>query len=161
LGFVVPQAVSANYLHGDKLIAPGSPLELPGRRLKWYSVAARDLPVEPEIDAAARAFLAETELDGVSALGFVVLHRCGPDFYFLIVCSWQGNNEIWESVYAKDKDDTGFRNWPRPGAHIPTFCVWEMGAVAHESRAWRRYLMSGRNEPAVTAWLADQYAGEI
>jgi hypothetical protein len=106
-------------------------------------------------------FLAETELDGVSALGFVVLHRCGPDFYFLIVCSWQGNNEIWESVYAKDKDDTGFRNWPRPGAHIPTFCVWEMGAVAHESRAWRRYLMSGRDEPAATAWLADQYAGEI
>jgi hypothetical protein len=135
LGFVVPQAVSATYLHRDKLVAPGSPLELPGRRLKWYSVAAHDLPVEPEIDAAARAFLVETELDGLSALGFVVLHRCGPDFYFLIVCSWQGNNEIWESVYAKDKDDTGFRNWSRPGAHISTFCVWEMGAVAHESRA--------------------------
>ncbi|HEX3653819.1 MAG TPA: hypothetical protein VHU18_13450 [Rhizomicrobium sp.] len=107
-------------------------LQLP--RLKWYCVAAPDQPVPPEIEAMARSVPAETDLQSVSAFGFVVLHRCGSDFYFLIVCSWQGNNEIWETVYAKDKVDSGFRDWPRPGAHVPTFCIREMGAVAHESR---------------------------
>jgi hypothetical protein len=62
-------------------------LQLP--RLKWYCVAAPDQPVPPEIEAMARSVPAETDLQSVSAFGFVVLHRCGSDFYFLIVCSWQ------------------------------------------------------------------------
>ncbi|MGH7936717.1 MAG: hypothetical protein ACREF8_06885, partial [Chthoniobacterales bacterium] len=35
-------------------------------------------------------------------LGFVILHRCGSDFYFLIVSTWRGNNEVWEAVFYKD-----------------------------------------------------------
>jgi len=100
--------------------------------------------VPREIETLARAFLSKTKLEGVNEFGFVVLHRCGPDFYFLIVCSWRGNNEIWESVYARDNNDAGFRDWPRPGPHLPTYCVWETGAVAHESRAWRRYHVGAR-----------------
>ena len=157
----VPAAVSAAYVHRDKLVSPGPRLELKGRQLKWYQVAMPDLPVPAGIEAMARDFLARAKLEGVGPLGFVVLHRCGPDFYFLIVCSWQGNNEIWETVFAKDRDDANFRDWPRPGAHLPTFCVWEMGAVAHESAAWRRFLLSKRDQAARTAWLVDQYEGEI
>jgi hypothetical protein len=160
LGVAMPKAVAATYLHRDKPVTPAPVLALSKRRLKWYRVAAPELPVPPEIDAMARAFLAKADLEDVSEFGFVVLHRCGPDFYFLIICSWRGNNEIWETVYAKDKDDANFRGWPRLGPHLPTYCVWEMGAVAHESRAWRRYLMSARDEPAASAWLADQYEGE-
>lgn len=157
----VPESVSADYVHGDKQVTPGPALTLGSRRLKWYAVGTADRPVPAEFDAMARAFLARTELGELSDLGFVVLHRCGPDFYFLIACSWRGNNEIWESVYAKARDDPSFRDWPRSVAHLPTFCVWEMGAVAHESRAWRRYLLSKRDAAAREAWLGDRYQGTI
>ena len=34
----------------------------------------------------------------------VVLHRCGSDFYFLIVCTWRNENELWQTVWYKDGD---------------------------------------------------------
>jgi len=155
------ESVAAAYLHRDKLVSPGPVFETGGRRFKLYDVTVPELPVPDAVETMARTFLGRADLSQASDLGFVVLHRCGADFYFLIVCSWRGNNEIWESVYAKDKDDLSFRDWPRPGAHLPTFCVWEMGAVTHESQAWRRYLLSKRDGAARAAWLEDQYAGPI
>ena len=75
-------------------------------------------------------------------LGFVILHRCGESFYFLLVCTWRNENELWETVWAKTgDDDVFFRPWPAEGAHRPTFCVWELGAVCHEREAWTRYLL--------------------
>jgi hypothetical protein len=154
-------SVSPDYSHRAKRVVPGPALRLGERRFKWYDVEAPDLPVPQETRDLARRFLERVSLERVSDLGFVVLHRCGSDFHFLIVCSWQGNNEIWESVYALDRGDRDFREWPRPGPHVPTFCVWEMGAVAHESAAWQRYLYSARDDAAREAWTSDQYAGSI
>ena len=66
----------------------------------------------------------------------MILHRCGEAFYFLLVSTWQNDNELWETVWAKNgSDDLGFRPWPLDGTHRPTFCVWELGAVWHEQRA--------------------------
>jgi hypothetical protein len=157
----VPDAFSAGYVHKSKQVRPRPVLAAAGRQLKWYDIAVAEVP--ERIHQMARVCL-ERELGGLDQLGplgFVVLHRCGEDFYFLIACSWRGNNEIWETVFAKDADDADFRDFPRPGPHIPTFCVWEMGAVAHESLAWSRFLRSGRDSAAVTAWLVDQYEGAV
>src|SRR5262245_14430295 len=137
----MPVSVEPTYVHRDKWIVPSAILEAGGRRLKWYDIGADDLPVAADIHAMARSFLTRTNLESLGELGFVILHRCGRDFYFLLACSWQGNNEIWESVYAKDAQDADFREFPHPGPHRGTYCVWEMGAVAHESAAWRRYLL--------------------
>src|ERR1700741_45180 len=98
----MPVSADPLYRHGDKQIVPGLLLTTGGRRLKWYDIGTQELPVPAEIHAMARNFLARTNLEQLSELGFPLLHRCGPDFYFLLACSWQGNNEIWESVYAKD-----------------------------------------------------------
>jgi len=155
------QSVSTDYVHGSKTVTPRPRFEVQGGQFKWYDVSTAEKPVPEAIGSKARDFLSRTDLDGASELGFVVLHRCGADFYFLIVCSWCGNNEIWETVFAIDKGDDGFRDWPRPGSHLPTFCVWEMGAVAHESLAWSRYLRSARDEAAREAWMADQYEGLV
>lgn len=155
------ESVDPSYRHGDKAVAARPVLAAGARRLKWYDIAADDLPVPKEVHAMARDFLAGADLSQLGELGFVILHRCGADFYFLIVCSWRGNNEIWESVHAKDAGDAGFREFPHPGPHRGTYCVWEMGAVAHESQAWRRYLMSKRDDTAREAWLRDQYEGVI
>jgi hypothetical protein len=155
------ESVAQNYVHYDKLIAPRPLLTLGARRLKWYDIAKADRPVPAEIHAMARAFLARQHLYQLSDLGFVILHRCGEGFYFLIACSWRGNQELWESVWAKDENDADFRDWPRPAPHQGTYCVWEMGAVVHEQQAWIRYLRTGRDEKAVKGWLADQYEGPV
>src|SRR5436305_657635 len=90
----------------------------------------------------------------------VVLHRCGNDFYFLIVCTWRNSNEIWQNVLYKDGDAMAdFELFPRDGAHKPTLCVWELVPVWHEQQAWERFLTSSRDESAGEAWLRDLFAG--
>ena len=107
--------------------------------LKWYddrasggAGAADQVGDLARLGLADAARLGELRLGG--ALGFVILHRCGEAFYFLLVSTWQNDNELWETVWAKDGDaDPEFHPWPlEGGTHRPTFCVWELGAVAHE-----------------------------
>jgi hypothetical protein len=52
-----------------------------------------------------------------------------------------------------------FALWPRDGMHKPTFCVWELAPVWHETKSWERFLMSARDEAAAEIWQADVYAG--
>ena len=161
----IPESTSEAYVHRDKFIEPKQSLSFFGRRLKWYDIGAADRPVPGEIHAMARAFLerrgGEGGLNELSDFGFVILHRCGEHFYFLIACSWRGNNEIWETVFARDRDEPDFRDVSRPEPHLPTFCLWELGAICHERRAWRRFLLSERDETAVETWLVDQAEGPV
>ncbi len=119
--------------------------------LKWYDIATPDAPIPAEIGDLARECLVDEIMGGaieLEGLGFVILHRCGEGFYFLLACTWAGNNELWETVWAKDGDaDPTFRPWPLARGHHPTFCVWELGAVWHEQQAWSRFL---RSEPRRT-----------
>ena len=152
--------VGENYQHGKKRSTPGGSMETPGALLKWYSLAPDDRPVPEEIDRLARRYLTKTQLEA-NGLGFVILHRCGSDFYFLIVSTWRGNNEVWETVFYKNGDAMkDFDLWPREGMHKPTFCVWELAPVWHETKSWERFLSSNRDENAARIWLQDLYAGE-
>jgi hypothetical protein len=158
--------VGETYRHHPKLATPQAGIDLPGARLKWYDLARAEAPVPIEIREMARAYLTaeadagRLELDG--DLGFVILHRCGEDFYFLIVNSWRGSNEIWESVYYKQDTATpGFSLFPRENRHKGTFCVWELGAVWPEKQAWVRFLESARDAKAEQAYLDDRFAGPV
>ena len=93
--------VKESYRHTPKWVTPGDPLETEGAILKWYALAPKDEPVPEEIDRLAHDYLARHSLEA-KGLGFVILHRCGSDFYFLIVNTWRGNNEVWETVFYKD-----------------------------------------------------------
>ena len=65
------------------------------------------------------------------------LHRCGKDFYFLIVCTWRNSNELWQTVFYKEWDAMdGFARQPREGAHNAMLCVWELAPLWHEQQAW-------------------------
>jgi hypothetical protein len=157
---------SADYVHRDKFAEPGEAIRLPSAILKWYDLARPETPVAPEVRNLARAFLereciARTpEIAG--GLGFAVLHRCGGDFYFLLVSSWRNENELWESVYAKDNAaQPEFRTFTFAGSHRGTYCVWELGIAWHEQQAWKRYLLSARDSGAKQAYLADLYRGPV
>jgi hypothetical protein len=158
--------VRPDYTHLPKLARPGSMLVLDEAVLKWYDIAPAETPVplgvrELAYDALCRASRSG-ELDFSDDLGFVILHRCGQSFYFLIVSTWRNDNELWEAVWAKGgADEPTFRPWPADGPHRPTFCVWELGAVCHERAAWSRYLRSRRDASARQAYLLDAYGGEV
>ena len=159
-------SVAADYRHIEKIAHAEPSLALGETSLKWYDVAPDDAPVPLAIRAVARRCLRDAaradELGVLGELGFVVLHRCGEDFYFLLVCTWRNENELWETVWAKNgESDVLFRPWPTEGEHRPTFCVWELGTVCHEREAWTRYLLSARDKAAKDAYLHDCYSGAV
>ncbi len=151
--------VKPGYQHGPKQVAPGGPIEKEGIVLKWYELALKEQPVPDKISLLARSYLSRESLEA-KGLGFVILHRCGEDFYFLIVNTWRGNNEVWETVFFKNGDAMpDFAPWPRDELHKPTFCVWELAPVWHEKESWERFLVSPRDDVAAHVWLQDLYAG--
>jgi hypothetical protein len=151
--------VDAGYRHSSKRATPDETLEVSGAVLKWYAVHPEDRAVPEEITELARSYLMKNRLEA-KGLGFVVLHRCGNDFYFLIVNTWRNNNEIWETVFYKQGDAMAdFALWPRDAMHKPTYCVWELVPVWHEQQSWERFLKSSRDVAAAQIWERDRYAG--
>lgn len=153
--------VATSYRHAPKQVTPGLALALLNAVLKWYEVHEAARPVPDAVSVMARATVEAMGLDlSARGFGFVILHRCGEEFYFLLVSTWRNENELWESVYYKDGDAmTSFAPFPQDETHKPTFCVWELAPVWHEKKAWVRFVASVRNEAAAEAWLADQYSG--
>jgi hypothetical protein len=158
--------IRPDYRHREKHVRASESLMLDEALLKWYDVAPPDAPVPGEVRMLARRNLraaVRTEaIDLARDLGFVVLHRCGESFYFLLVCTWRNDNELWVTAWAKDGDgDPEFRPWEVAGTHRPTFCVWELGAVCHERKAWSRFLHSDRDAPAKLAYVRNCYEGPV
>jgi hypothetical protein len=157
-------AVRPDYRHVEKHIRASESLMLDDALLKWYDIAPPDARVPGDVRTLARRNLRAAARSGAIALapdlGFVILHRCGEDFYFLLVCTWRNDNELWVTVWAKDGDrEPEFHPWEVEGTHRPTFCIWELAAVCHERQAWTRYLCSARDEAAKLAYLRDSYEG--
>ncbi|MCI0636358.1 MAG: hypothetical protein L0206_20950 [Actinobacteria bacterium] len=158
--------VTPGYVHVEKLVEPAPGLTLGDTVLKWYDIAPDDAPVPLAVRALARRNLRDAvkcgDLALTGELGFVILHRCGESFYFLLVSTWTNENELWETVWARAGDrEVSFGPWPLQGTHRPTFCVWELGAVCHEQRAWSRYLRSARDASARHAYLRDSFDGIV
>ena len=158
-------SVTPEYRHAEKVANPEPSLALDGTTLKWYDVAPDDTPVPLAIRALARRNLRDAAHDrtlgDLGELGFVILHRCGEDFYFLLLCTWRNENELWETVLAKNAEDVFFRPWPTDAAHRPTFCVWELGAVCHEREVWGEYLRSPRDDEARKRYLCSSFEGVV
>jgi hypothetical protein len=151
--------VDAAYRHGPKRAVSRDPIETSRATLKWYDLHRDDAPVPGAIELLARECIAETPLE-VPGMGFVILHRCGTDFYFLIACTWRNSNELWTTVFYKDGDRMdAFALFPRDDTHKPCFCVWELVPVWHETQSWARFIGTTRDAAAAVAWLADRYSG--
>lgn len=105
--------------------------------LKWYSLAVPERAHTDAEIAAAQAFLLGEIAAGTLALahevGFVVQHRIATMDVFY-VCSWNGNNELWETHYFHPLDSGRFEVG-RHGTKFPTFCVWVFAIVHHETRS--------------------------
>lgn len=158
------KSVSNDYSHFAKVVIPGDPIRIDRTMLKWYSIARAEDGVPAEIERQARGFLeniSDEEKTNLGDLGFVILHRCGNEFYFLLLQTWRNNNELWESVYARHSDaEPDFTKFEFTGNHRGTFCVWEMAAVVYEMQAWRRFLHSPREPADISRYLDERFSGE-
>lgn len=150
--------VSPTYRHYDKTIDCHGVTQLTNSRLKWYDIARSDQPVEPGIRDLARDFLSrQITIDGIPSaqeMGFVFLHRCGESFYFLGLCTWRNNNELWKTIFYFDVGKTeDFALHLQDERHKDTFCVWELAVVFHETLAWTTYLLSDRTDHGADTYL--------
>ncbi len=141
--------VSPAYRHYQKRIYGHGVIQPENNRLKWYDITRGRDPIEQSIRDLAQGFLSrQTTLGGIPSaqeLGFVFLHRCGEGFYFLGLCTWRKNNELWKTIFYFDPGKTeDFALFPQNGPHKDTFCVWELAVVSHETLAWTTYLLSDR-----------------
>ncbi len=163
--------VPESYRHYPKHAMPRGVLEIGGAALKLYHLEKAGEPVPPPLAQVARAWL-EAQAGAAfepGDLGFVILHRCGADFHFLLPTIWRGANEAWEAVAYHHGDMAGFERFDpaypvMSGGEIaprPTFCVWELAIVAHEALAWSRFLATARDEAALAAWRADTLETEV
>jgi hypothetical protein len=151
-------------MHYDKIAMPQESILLAGSKLKWYDLFKEGEPVTAKIRSLAASFLQNQDAAGgiseYGEMGFVILHRCGLEFYFLLVSTWRNGNELWESVYAKPSSaENEFSKFELSGTHRATFCVWELAIVWHEQQAWKRFLLSDQSEAAKTAYLLETYRG--
>ncbi|WP_343643227.1 hypothetical protein [Chryseobacterium sp.] len=129
-------------------------------KFKWYDLANDPAEVSQQDIENAQKYIesAEENFKNIDDLGFVIMHRCGKN-YLLLVCTWRNENELWESVYY---DGSGqFEIWDRNKTHLPTYCVWEMGIVYHESQSWKKYLGSGREDKDKETYLNHFFEGEV
>ncbi len=154
---IVMGSVDPSYQHIRKLVEAGAGLSVPGAELKWYDLRRAEAEMGPEAREQARKFVAAEAEAGTLAcddeLGFVILHQVG-DAYLLLVMVWRNENELWETIYFNTGE--GFQRIDFPGVLKGTYCVWELGIVAHEQQAWIRYLFSNRDEKARTEYLHDR-----
>ncbi|WP_328523065.1 hypothetical protein [Kribbella sp. NBC_00359] len=156
--------VPTDWSHIRKESRPSDAQSLPGVYLKWYDVSAPDNAVSKAEQDQARRFLEQETGRGALAfrneLGFVILHRSGAAFHFLIVCVWREVNEIWQVLYVKEAGGT-YHQVPDAGLFRPMQCVWELGPTSHEREAWSNYLLSPRDEASKLAYVEDLHQGAV
>lgn len=159
LGVITP-----SYQHYEKVATPGAGLSLPGAYLKWYEIRRPDVEMPLALIEESRAFLQAEAAGGRlrlnNQLGFVELHHCGS-VAFLLVFTWNNDNEMWLTVYIKDLvNDSALQIFEvADGCHRTICCVWELAPVWHERQAWARYLRSARDAEAKYTYLADHFSG--
>jgi hypothetical protein len=142
------------YRHVEKAAFPTG---LAGN-LKWYDLREehREIPAAVRADAAAGV----AALVGADDVGFVIAHACGTDVTLLLVNRWRNDNELWETVFAQ-KGGASFEPVGDADPTRATFCVWELGIVEFERRAWADLLRSDRDQAALDDYLAATYQGAV
>jgi hypothetical protein len=130
--------VAANYMHRDKFAVPRDGIAAGDSQLKWSNVALPDALLPREIEELARDCLKNVRVAG--EFSFVILHRCGEVFYFLIVSTWCNENELWESVYAKQSaGEPNFRPFTVETSHRGPYACGSLALFGMSNRRGRGF----------------------
>jgi hypothetical protein len=143
------EQVDTGYEHIAKVARPQSSLTLRSTVLMVRDRAEtrrpprhpRARPPEParRVEAAATCGSAATSASDPPSLrrGLLLPPRL----------TWQNENELWETVWAKGSSESFFFRPDRRG-RTARRSAWAIGAVCHERQAWSDYLRSARDATA-------------
>ena len=146
-----------NYQNEPRISIPGEPIITPQLALKWYEmIKPKDGLFNRNQVKKVRDFLEGQinlrDIEVLSGLGFVIL---SGNVDFLNVAVWDKSipyllkNKVYDNYKEVDIRKEG------------AFCMWELGIVAHEARAWKKYLESVRTESDKLSYLADITGGKF
>jgi hypothetical protein len=158
-------AITPGFQHINKLVTAEADHSLPAAYLKRYDIRRHDVDMPPGLARESREFLrAEVEAGRLfinHQVGFVDLHHCTTSL-FLLVFTWNNDNEPWAMHHTKSLQDAGSiqRFEASNGDHHAMNCVWELAPIWHKRQDWVRYLRSERDDAAKRACLADRYVGD-
>jgi hypothetical protein len=126
-------------------------------RMKLYGLARPETGVRPELLDRTRDFAARTlpPIDErLYGAAFAIAHDAR--FPISLIYWWQDENELRSSIYAGERletmellDATAFG------------CVWELGIVEFERRAWIADVIGNPDGPDLDAYLSRRFEGMI
>jgi hypothetical protein len=131
-------------------------------RLKVYGIAASGDRPRDELVRTTLA-VADAELprpavdDGRYGVGFVIAHDAAA-IGIALVYWWQSSNELHQRVYSSPRDDlAAMTKMVNPAAG----CVWELGVIDFERRAWLEDVLTNPDGPDLDAYLARELNTEF
>lgn len=152
------------YKHEPRIVKPEGLVKDPQLVLKMYTMMRNQVDNRGVVRNAKkfmeRVIKRSLKREGAieSGLGFVILSED-----MLNMAIWNNKypivlkNGIW--TYKEDFKDENIKH--EDIRDVGSFCVWELGIVAHERDAWKRYLASERAEVNKRNYLGDTISGGL
>jgi len=131
-------------------------------RLKVYGIATfGNQPRAPLVASTLRLageVLPKPALgDGCYGVGFVIAHDAAT-VSLALVYWWQSQNELHQRVFFGPRDDpVGLKPYANPGAG----CVWELGIIDFERRAWLEDVLMNPKGPDIERYMGRQVDADV
>ena len=126
-------------------------------RLKLYGLARPEVEVRPELAALTRE-LAAAVLPPVDerhhGAAFAIAHDAR--FPIALVYWWQDDNELHSAIHAGETLEA-----MAPVTPTALGCVWELGIIEFERRAWIADVIGNPGGPDLGAYFARRFDGLI
>lgn len=126
-------------------------------RLKLYGLARPEQGVREELIETTRALAAETLPavdDKQHGAAFAIAHDAR--WPIALVYWWHDMNELHAAIYAGAEPD---RLEPAPATAFG--CVWELGVVEFERRAWIEEVIGNADGPDLDGYFARRFGGMV
>lgn len=126
-------------------------------RLKLYALARPEQGVRPELIETTRALAAES-LPAVDeshhGAAFAIAHDAR--WPIALIYWWENDNEIHSRIYA-GAEPTALS----PVGPTAMGCVWELGVVEFERRAWIEHVIGNPAGPDLDAYMARRFEAMV
>jgi hypothetical protein len=129
-------------------------------RLKLYGLPAPERGVRPELLEVTREHAQESLPpvdDDRHGAAFAIAHDAR--FPIALIYWWQGLNEIHQRIFAGP--DGGDATELREVTGQPMGCVWELGIVEFERRAWIEDVIGNPDGPDLERYMSRRFDGLI
>ena len=126
-------------------------------RLKLYALARPEQGVREELIESTRVLAAEALPpvdDEHYGTAFAIAHDAR--WPIALIYWWEGQNEVHSRIYAGAEPD---RLEPAPETALG--CVWELGVVEFERRAWIEEVIGNADGPDLDAYMARRFEGDV